>query len=277
MFATGHYLSQHLKRSKSCMTGVANDKAAAVTKTAKGEGSVRQTVVCLHEGCGKEVSKSNFSKHLQVHKEKRPCPRCGRTFSNLSAHSKRCGGSVTCGICGTKLASAKTAHTCKNLSVAYEIHLLEGQDTFELPKSFEDNSSVFDSQVSSLASELSSSEYNGSGGGSSRQAEDDDMQLLPDSDLIFPKCDVDWQEDITDPLSLQEEPAEKLEPDVAPPPNGPVTEEEVAVTKDEQVDNLVDADEEEDPMAELLRSCAEYNRISTEYNAKLMRALNKFN
>ena len=105
-------------------------------------------------------SYSSFCRHRNVHSGvKYPCPRCGATFAvknYVTQHLKRSKGckqgsktkkecaaaektrrpkkSLQCTSCNSRFANlpAMHRHTCKNLNVAYEIFLKEGQDVFDL-------------------------------------------------------------------------------------------------------------------------------------------------
>jgi uncharacterized C2H2 Zn-finger protein len=105
-------------------------------------------------------SYSSFCRHRNVHSGvKYPCPRCGATFAvknYVTQHLKRSKGckqgsktkkecaaaektrrpkkSLQCTSCNSLFANlpAMHRHTCKNLNVAYEIFLKEGQDVFDL-------------------------------------------------------------------------------------------------------------------------------------------------
>ncbi len=103
IFAAKNYLTQHLKRSKSCMLG-------------------------------KSVTEDK--------KTKKTCPKCQKEFTNLASHKQRCflpeeekpKKPLQCSSCNTRFANllAMHRHTCKHLDVAYEIFLQEGQDVFDL-------------------------------------------------------------------------------------------------------------------------------------------------
>jgi uncharacterized C2H2 Zn-finger protein len=105
-------------------------------------------------------SYSSFCRHRNVHSGvKYSCPRCGATFAvknYVTQHLKRSKGckqgsktqkecaaaektrrpkkSLQCTSCNSRFANlpAMHRHTCKNLNVAYEIFLKEGQDVFDL-------------------------------------------------------------------------------------------------------------------------------------------------
>ena len=173
-FVAKNYLTQHLKRSKSCLFGL-----PPVARTMGDTKGKAKRVVCKVEGCGKEMSRSNYRKHLDYHEGiKRPCPTCGKEFANLNPHKRRCllvsggggggggGGEerkgLECKSCHAVFlcALALEVHTCKNISLAYEIYFEKGQDTFELPSSLEENSS---SSASSCENGLSSSSSNSPG------------------------------------------------------------------------------------------------------------------
>ena len=249
-FAAKNYLSQHLKRNKACLSGAPEKKTIPSPK-----------VVCSFEGCGKEIFRNNYKKHLDVHAgicQKKPCPKCGKELSDLSKHKKRCltleelakaeeaKKPFQCGSCLSRFSSIQgiNRHSCKKMSQLYEIHLQEGEeDLSNFLSSLEGSSSA-----DILSQELLAESYNL-----------DDIfnseEVCNATAMEEEKGDDDDDDDDNDDGTVEADEDGQVECAVKKLPIAAANKEEERV---------------EDPLQELLKCCV-------EYNAKLMRVLNCYN
>ena len=220
-------------------------------------------------------SYSSFCRHRNVHSGvKYPCPRCGATFAvknYVTQHLKRSKGckqgsktqkecaaaektrrpkkSLQCTSCNSRFANlpAMHRHTCKNLNVAYEIFLKEGQDVFDLDL------------------------------GEPQAEEQPEYNIVMQWDELPWSVQFDVQPETLQTDVKQEE--ETLQTDVKQEPETLQTdvqqEEETLQVKQEEepLHTSFDVKQEEeeadavDPLQEQLRCCA-------EYNGRLMNVLN---
>jgi uncharacterized C2H2 Zn-finger protein len=232
-------------------------------------------------------SYSSFCRHRNVHSGvKYSCPRCGATFAvknYVTQHLKRSKGckqgsktqkecaaaektrrpkkSLQCTSCNSRFANlpAMHRHTCKNLNVAYEIFLKEGQDVFDLDLGEPQAEEQPEYNIVMQWDELPwSVQFDVQPLQTDVQQEEETLQVKQEPETL--QTDVQQE-----PLQVQQEP-ETLQTDVR-------QEEETLQVKQEEepLHTSFDVKEEEadavDPLQELLRCCA-------EYNGRLMNILN---
>ena len=273
-------------------------------------------------------SYSSFCRHRNVHSGvKYPCPRCGATFAvknYVTQHLKRSKGckqgsktqkecaaaektrrpkkSLQCTSCNSRFANlpAMHRHTCKNLNVAYEIFLKEGQDVFDLDLGEPQAEEQPEYNIVMQWDELPwSVQFDVQPLQTDVQQEEEPLQTDVKQEPETLQTDVRQEEEPLqvkqEPLQVQQEPEtlqtdvrqeplqvkqETLQTDVQQEPlqvkQEPLQtdvrqEEETLQVKQEPLHTSFDVKQEEadavDPLQELLRCCA-------EYNGRLMNVLN---
>ena len=250
-------------------------------------------------------SYSSFCRHRNVHSGvKYPCPRCGATFAvknYVTQHLKRSKGckqgsktkkecaaaektrrpkkSLQCTSCNSLFANlpAMHRHTCKNLNVAYEIFLKEGQDVFDLDLGEPQAEEQPEYNIVMQWDELPwSVQFDVQPLQTDVQQEEEPVQVKQEEEPLQVQQEEETLQVKQEPETLQvKQEEETLQTDVQQEEETlqvKQEEEPVQVKQEEEpLHTSFDVKEEEpdaaDPLQELLRCCA-------EYNGRLMNVLN---